>query len=240
METRAISLIVRLAREFPDLRCHIVHLSAGAALDLVREAKRSGIRLTAETCFHYLAFDAEEIPDGATQFKCCPPIRSRANRDLLWGALEDGTIDYVVSDHSPCTADLKIFDQGDFTRAWGGIASVQFGLSVFWTEARKRGATCVTARDITRWLSENAARQVQLVCKKGRLEPGADADFVVWDPEASFTVSKSSIRFRNKITPYEGKQLYGVVHRTFVRGQVVFDADQKSEVEGAVLGQLLL
>jgi allantoinase len=191
LEEDAIALITqKLMPAHPDVRCHIVHLSAASALPLVREAKGAGLRLSVETCFHYLALAADSIPAGAPEFKCCPPIRNDGNRDQLWEALKSGVIDMVVSDHSPCIASLKRPTPdvpGDFMAAWGGISTLGLGLSVLWTEARKRGG--VTIGDIIRWTSVNTSKHAGLDMVKGKIASGYDADLVVWDPEISFTVS---------------------------------------------------
>ena len=185
METDAISLITELQADFPALRCHIVHLSAASALPIIRAAKASGANLTVETCFHYLCLAAEDIPSGHPQFKCCPPIREQRNRDLLWEALKDGTIDCVVSDHSPCTLQLKNMDVGNIMDAWGGISTLGLGLSLLWTEGCKRGATIA---DIIKWTSQKTAEHAGLQSFKGKLDVGYDADFIIWDPDAEFEV----------------------------------------------------
>jgi allantoinase len=172
------------------------------------------VRISAETCPHYLTFTAEEIADGATQYKCCPPIRESSNRDLLWEGLRDGTIDIVVSDHSPSTADLKHFETGDFGTAWGGISSLQLGLSAVWTEARERG---FGLSDVVGWMSRGPAEQTGLT-RKGRIEVGADADFAVFAPDAAQVVDATRLRHKNPITPYAGRQLSGVVRSTWLRG----------------------
>jgi allantoinase len=190
LEEDAISLITRLMPSYPQLRCHIVHLSASSALPLIARAKASGLRLTVETCFHYLALTADRIPVGAPEFKCCPPIRDEANRDALWAGLRDGTIDFVVSDHSPCVASLKRpapDEPGDFMSAWGGISTLGLGLAVLWTEARHRGG--VSIGQILRWTAVNTAKHASLDTTKGKIAPGYDADLVIWDPDATFTVS---------------------------------------------------
>jgi len=217
-ELEAIDLIVRLCRE-TGCRVHIVHLSAADALDRVRDARRAGLPLTLETCPHYLTFAAEEIPDGATAYKCAPPIRERENRERLWRALGDGTIDLVASDHSPAPPALKCLEAGDFFRAWGGIASLELALAATWTGARARGRNL---RDLARWLAEGPARLAGLP-RKGRIAPGCDADLVVFDPDAPFIVEPTRLRQRHPITPYAGMTLYGVVQRTFVRGACVYD-----------------
>jgi len=219
-EYDAIDLMIRLCRE-TGCRVHIVHLSYAGALPLIRAAKAEGLPLSVETCSHYLCLHAEEVPEGNTRYKCAPPIREKENADLLWEALRDGTLDFVVSDHSPCTPELKRLDTGDFTGAWGGVSSVQFGLPVVWTEARKRGFGLA---DISRLMSANTANFAGLGSRKGKIEVAYDADFVVWDPDESFVLNKSDIRYKNKMSPYEGFKLQGVVKASYVRGQKVFQA----------------
>ena len=217
-ENEAVALMIRLAHE-TGCRIHIVHHSSADALPLLRNAKRFGLPLTVETCPHYLHFAAEDIPDGATEFKCCPPIRERENREALWEALRDGTIDFVVSDHSPCPPDMKVREQGDFMKAWGGISSLQLRLPIMWTEARARG---FTIEYLTKWLCLEPARQVGLNLK-GVIKDGYDADIVIWNPEKEFRVEPSMIEHRHKLTPYNGETLRGVVEKSFVRGQMVYD-----------------
>jgi len=185
LETFAIENILKLAHLAPSLNLHIVHLSASSAIPILREARLAGVNITAETCFHYLTLQAEEIRDGATLFKCCPPIREAYNQDLLWKALFDKDIGTVVSDHSPCTPDLKRLAQGDFIGAWGGIATIGLGLSILWTEGKARG---VKLEDLTRWMAMGTAKQVGLYGRKGVIKVGADADLCIWSPEESFTV----------------------------------------------------
>ncbi|MEN3326278.1 MAG: allantoinase [Acidobacteriota bacterium] len=226
-ENEAIELMIRLSREF-DTRVHIVHLSSAEAIPLLREAQGAGVKITAETCPHYLHFAAEEVPAGATEFKCCPPIRERDNREELWDGLRDGTIGLIVSDHSPCPGEMKLRESGDFMKAWGGIASLQLRLPVVWTEARRRGFSLL---DLTRWLCENPARQVSFEPRKGSIAVGHDADLVLWNPDTQFTVTPSLLHHRHKITPYACEVLSGVVQQTFLRGRKITDAP---------LGQLLL
>jgi allantoinase len=218
-ENDAIELMIRLSREF-DTRVHIVHLSSAEALPLLREAQAAGVKITAETCPHYLHLAAETVPEGATEFKCCPPIREETNREELWDGLKDGTIDFVVSDHSPCPSEMKLRESGDFMKAWGGIASLQLRLPVVWTEARRRG---FSLQDLTRWLCENPARQVSFARQKGAIAAGSDADLVIWNPDQQFTVTASALQHRHKITPYEGETLNGVVQKTFLRGRKIYD-----------------
>jgi len=218
-ENEAVALMIRLSREF-DTRVHIVHLSSAEALPLLREAQAAGVKITAETCPHYLHLAAETVPPGATEFKCCPPIRESENREQLWQGLADGTIDMVVSDHSPCPASMKLRDTGDFLAAWGGIASLQLRLPVVWTEARWRG---FSLRELANWLCLNPARQVSLASRKGALAPGCDADIVIWNPEREFIVDAAHLEHRHKLTPYQGERLAGVVEKTFLRGRKIYD-----------------
>lgn len=218
-ENDAIELMIRLSREF-DTRVHIVHLSSAEALPQLRAAQEAGVKITAETCPHYLHFTAETVPEGATEFKCCPPIREEVNREELWDGLRDGTIDFVVSDHSPCPGEMKLRESGDFMKAWGGIASLQLRLPVVWTEARRRG---FSLEDVTRWLCANPARQVSLAPQKGSIAIGSHADLVIWNPDQQFTVTATSLHHRHKITPYEGEVLNGVVEKTFLRGKKIYD-----------------
>ncbi|GAA1114238.1 allantoinase AllB [Kribbella jejuensis] len=212
-ENEAVQQVIDLARE-TGCRVHILHVSSAEVLPLLAKARADGVRISAETCPHYLTFDAEEIPDGATQYKCCPPIREAANRELLWDGLRDGTIDQIVSDHSPSTIDLKHLDTGDFGTAWGGIASLQLGLPAIWTEARRRGFTLV---DVIRWMAEAPADQTGL-STKGRIELGYDADLCVLAPDETFTVNAYQLQHKNAITPYDGRTLTGVVRGTWLHG----------------------
>ena len=213
-ENTAIAHVIEAARA-TGARVHILHLSSSDALPMIASAKRDGVRLTVETCPHYLVFDADEIAAGATQFKCCPPIREPENRDLLWQGLADGVIDCIVSDHSPCTPELKQLDTGDFGVAWGGIAGLQVSLPAVWTEARQRG---LTLADVTGWMSATPAALAGLD-RKGGLTVGRDADLSVFAPDATFTVDAAQLRHRNPITPYAGRTLHGVVRSTWLRGQ---------------------
>jgi allantoinase len=215
-EDRAVARVLDLAGR-TGARVHILHLSSAAALDQIRAARAGGVRVTAETCPHYLTFSAEKVPDGATQFKCCPPIRGAANRELLWSGLADGTIDCVVSDHSPCTPELKDLDTGDFGTAWGGIASLQLGLAAVWSEARERG---FGAEQVARWMSGRPA-EIAGLDRKGAIEPGRDADFCVVAPEETFVVDPARLHHKNPVTPYAGRKLAGVVRDTWLRGRPV-------------------
>jgi len=220
-ENEAIAMMIGLCRE-TGCRVHIVHLSSSDALPMIREAKSEGLPLTVETCPHYLTFAAEDIADGATHFKCCPPVRERENRELLWAAIADGTIDMVVSDHSPCTPALKLLERGDFLDAWGGISALQFGLPVMWTNLSSRGFGLA---DLSRLMSERTAQFAGLGNRKGKLAAGYDADIVIWDPEADFTVRPELIHHRHKLTPYDGMHLKGLVDSVYVRGTRVFGKD---------------
>ncbi|QOD02946.1 allantoinase AllB [Pseudarthrobacter sp. BIM B-2242] len=212
-ENTAIAEVIERARR-TGARAHIVHLSSSDALPMIASAKRDGVRLTVETCPHYLTLMAEEIPDGGTAYKCCPPIREASNRELLWMGLQDGTIDCIVSDHSPSTLDLKDLENGDFAMAWGGISSLQLGLALVWTEARQRG---ITLAEVVSWMAEKPA-VVARVHNKGQLAPGFDADFAVFAPDQTFVVDAARLKHKNPITPYDGKALTGVVRKTYLRG----------------------
>uniref|UniRef100_A0A8C7MD61 Zgc:103559 n=1 Tax=Oncorhynchus kisutch TaxID=8019 RepID=A0A8C7MD61_ONCKI len=214
MELEAIRTVTELCLKY-QVHCHIVHLSSAQPLALIQAAKQAGAPLTVETTHHYLSLSAEHILAGATQFKCCPPIRGVANQEQLWSALKAGQIDMVVSDHSPCTPDLKRLDSGDFTQAWGGISSLQFGLSLFWTSASKKG---FTLPDVVRLLCQRTAQLCRLDNQKGSLVPGHDADLVIWDPEKEFEVKDASIHHKNKLTPYLGLTLLGEVLRVGLMG----------------------
>lgn len=212
-EVVAISRVIDGVRR-TGTRAHILHLSSAAALPELRAARAEGLPITVETCPHYLALASEAIPDGATQFKCAPPIRDAANRDALWQALRDGDIDLVASDHSPSTADLKFAGGGDFAQAWGGIAGVQLGLAAVWTAAAIRD---VPLADVVRWMSTSPAAFADL-SQKGLIEPGRDADFVVFAPDERFTVRAHELLHKNPVSAYDGAELRGVVRRTLLRG----------------------
>ena len=232
-ENEAVELMIRLSQEF-GTRVHIVHHSSADALPMMDQAKHAGLAITAETCPHYLTFAAEDVPDGATEFKCCPPIRERENREELWRALGNGTLDMIVSDHSPCSPELKLKERGDFLAAWGGIASVQFRLPVVWTEARKRG---FGISEVAEWLCRAPARLVGLEKNKGSINVGCDADLIVWSPNKSFTIAAETIHHRHKLTPYANREFDGVVQTTYLRGRKIYDA---GEFIGSPQGRLLL
>ena len=224
-EDEAIALLYRTCQR-QRTRAHVVHLSSSSALALIRQARDEKVPLTAETTPHYLHLDAERIPDGATEFKCAPPIREHANRERLWIGVREEMIQAIVSDHSPCTPELKRREEGDFEKAWGGIASLQLTLPIVWSEARSRG---IGWRDISALMSAGPARLAGLDSRKGSLAPGLDADLVVWAPEESFRVDPRSLEHRNKITPYSGEQLFGVIKATYLRGQRIYSDGNHAE-----------
>jgi allantoinase len=231
-ENEAVALLLRLSHEY-NARVHIVHLSSSDAIAPLRSAKAAGAKITVETCPHYLTLSSEEIPDGATEFKCAPPIRERENREALWAGLRDGTVDLIASDHSPCPPGMKLRQQGDFFRAWGGIASLQVGLPVVWTEARSRG---YALSDVANWMCGGPARLAGISAKKGAIAVGCDADLVIFNPEAGFRVDPRGLLHRHKLTPYAGRQLAGVVETTFLRGEIIFRNEMLSETpRGRVL-----
>jgi allantoinase len=224
-ELEAIALLTRLAKEF-QTPIHIVHLASANAVPLLAEAQGRGIPITVETCPHYLWFAAEEIPDGATEFKCAPPIRTKDNRGALWDALESGTISMVATDHSPCPPEMKCHDEGRWDLAWGGIASLGLALPIMWTALNRRGLDVApSAERIGRWMALEPAKLARLAGRKGSLAFGLDADIVVFNPEARWTVSEESLWFRHKLSPYLGQHLCGQVLETWLRGEIVFQRD---------------
>ena len=231
-EEQAIAMITGLCRA-TNARTHIVHHSAASALPLLAAAKAAGLPLTAETCPHYLHFTAERIPDGATPFKCAPPIREAANREQLWAALAAGVLDFVASDHSPCTPALKAIEARDFMSAWGGVSGLQLALPVVWTEASARGHSLV---EIARWMCEGPARLAGFTGKKGAIAVGNDADLVVFDEAGTTQVTAESVQHRHKVTPYAGETLRGAVHATYLRGQRVAE---RGRIVATELGALL-
>jgi allantoinase len=232
-ERRAIEKVISAAAG-TGARAHIVHLSAAECVAMIAGAKAAGIRLTVETCPHYLYFAAEQVPDGATEFKSCPPIRDSVNREALWRGLEAGVIDCVVSDHSPCPPELKSSGSGDFGEAWGGIASLQLGLSAVWTVARRRGRAL---DDVVRWMAAAPASLAGLAAK-GRLAPGCDADLVAFDPDETYVVDPARLQHRHPVTPYAGRTLTGRVRQTWLRGTPQLDAES-GVPDGEPLGRLL-
>jgi allantoinase len=221
-ELCAIERLIRLCREF-QFHLHVVHLSTSSGLALLGAARDEGLPVSVETCPHYLHFAAEDIADGATLCKCAPPIRSRLNRENLWQGLREGVIDLVATDHSPCPPPMKSLDEGSFKTAWGGISSLSVALPVMWTEAEKRGFGLT---DLVRWMAEGPARLAGLISHKGRIQAGSDADFVIFDPETEFTVTKERLYQRHALSPYLGKRLRGLTRATYVRGRAVFDGGE--------------
>ncbi|HET7221394.1 MAG TPA: allantoinase AllB [Vicinamibacterales bacterium] len=230
-ESAAIHLLLRLSSQF-DAPVHIVHLAAADALPLLRRARAAGTHVTVETCPHYLTFADDEVPDGATPFKCAPPLRTRANRELLWRALVEGDIDMIASDHSPAPPALKSIGEGDFLAAWGGIASLQLGPAAVWTGLAARSGSFT---DLARWLAAAPAALAGLDDRKGTIAVGQDADLVIWDPDDEFVVVPERLYHRHPLTPYAGRTLRGRVRKTLLRGTVVFDGEIVGEPRGEVL-----
>ncbi|GAA3788504.1 allantoinase AllB [Streptomyces chiangmaiensis] len=229
-EDAAVANLIAQAKRL-DARVHVLHLSSGDALPLIAEARAGGVRITVETCPHYLTLTAEEVPDGASEFKCCPPIRGAANQDPLWQALADGAIDCVVTDHSPSTTDLKT---DDFATAWGGISGLQLSLPAVWTEARRRGHRL---EDVVRWTSTHTAHLVGLDARKGAIEAGRDADLVVLAPDETFTVDPAALQHRNRVTAYAGRTLHGVVRSTWLRGERIVKDSEFTGPRGRLLSR---
>jgi allantoinase len=221
-ENVAVAQVIESAR-WTGGRVHVLHLSSSDALPMLASARREGVAVSVETCPHYLTFDAETIADGATQFKCCPPIREAENRERLWRGLGEGGIDLVVSDHSPCTPELKRLDIGDFGVAWGGIASLQLSLPAVWTAARARGHRLV---DVVRWMAERPA-EVAGLRRKGHIALGGDADLCLFAPDEAFVVDPARLHHRHPLTPYAGRPLAGVVRGTWLRGRPVTGDDPR-------------
>jgi len=226
-ENDAIELMIKLCRELKadgiDCRVHIVHLSSAEAVAAIASAQAEGLSISAETCPHYLTLWAEAIPDGKTLFKCCPPIREQANREMLWQAIKDGVIEFIVSDHSPCTPQLKNIDSGDIENAWGGISALQFGLPLIWTEAKQRGFELT---DMARLMATKTAEFAGLGDFKGKIAKGYQADFLVFDDSRKYPISNELVKHRHKITPYEDKEVQGEVCRTYLRGELVYTNDK--------------
>lgn len=237
-ENDAIDMMIDLAEKAKSKgllgKIHIVHLSSAEALPAIRSAQKRGFNLTAESCPHYLTLFAENIPDGKTLFKCCPPIRELDNREQLWQGLADGTISFVVSDHSPCTPTLKHIDTGDIENAWGGISSLQFGLSIIWTEAKKRGFDLAK---VVNWMATEPANFAGLGHRKGKIARGYDADLVLFDSEKNYCIESKLIKYRHKITPYEGRIVTGMVTRTYVRGEIIY---KDNKLIGKPIGKPIL
>lgn len=225
-EDNAVALMIRLCEEY-DCPTHIVHLSSAASIAPLAAAKANGLPLTVETAQHYLFFNAEDIEDGQTQFKCAPPIRERANNEQLWQALQAGIIDFVATDHSPAPPDLKQLASGDFTTAWGGIASLQLALPVFWTAAQPRGASLP---DLVRWLSTNPAKLIGQAHRKGQITKGYDADLLVLAADQTFPVTPELLQHKHKVSPYVGRELRGVVEQTWLKGRPVYQRPAFTEL----------
>jgi allantoinase len=221
-EDEAIALMISLCEAY-NCHVHIVHLSSANAIDPIRQAKAKGLPLTVETAQHYLYFTAEGIKNGQTLFKCAPPIRESANTELLWQALQEGVIDFIATDHSPAPPADKALDSGDFSKAWGGISSLQLALPIVWTAAKKRNGTVT---NVASWLCEKPALLTGAATIKGKIAKGYDADLVVWNPEQSFVVTENMLHHKHKPTPYLGETLSGVVEQTYLKGEKVFDNGQ--------------
>jgi len=236
-EVEAIALLIHLAEEF-ETPIHIVHLASAEALPLLADARDRGVPITVETCTQYLWFAAEEIPEGATEFKCAPPIRGVANREALWGALEDGLIDMVTTDHSPCLPTMKRREEGRWDLAWGGIASLGLALPVLWTAMTRRGLGADSGMErVGQWMAASPAQLAGIFGRKGLLAEGADADIVVFDPDAEWTVTEENLHFRHKVSPYRGANLRGRVLESWLRGASVFSHQQ---FPGAARGRELV
>lgn len=236
-EEDAIALMIRLCAEY-GCRTHIVHLSSAGGIDLIRKAKDKGLPVTAETAQHYLYFTAEDIRDGATAFKCAPPIRERQNNDKLWEALLEGVIDFVATDHSPAPPVMKQLESGNFIKAWGGIASIQLALPALWSITRNKGGR---PGDLVKWLCEGPAALIGESGRRGRIERGAIADLVVWDPDADFLVTAEGLYHKHKVTPYMGQRLAGVVEQTWLRGVKAFERGINGDVFARLdLGEIIL
>ncbi|EGC31950.1 hypothetical protein DICPUDRAFT_57406 [Dictyostelium purpureum] len=234
-ENIAINMILELSKK-NNVRTHIVHLSSSDILDTLDNAiHKEKIPITAETTFHYLYFVSEKVPDGETLYKCCPPVREEENKELLWQALQRGTINIIVSDHSPCTLELKLVEEGDFMKAWGGISSLQLGLPIIWTEAKKRD---IPIHNLSKWMSDEPARLVGLNDRKGSIKIGRDADFVVWNPKEEFVVDQDKLMVKNKHSPYHQQRLFGIIYETILRGDSIFKKDQERITK--VTGQRLI
>ncbi|MCB0726690.1 MAG: allantoinase AllB [Ignavibacteria bacterium] len=218
-ELKAIDILIRLSREF-DQHIHIVHLSSAESVNKISEAKSEGLKITVETCPHYLFFSSDEIKDKQTLYKCAPPIRNDHNREKLWEALKDGVIDFIVSDHSPCHPDLKCIEEGSFEKAWGGISSLQLGLPAVWTECRKRG---ISIQTVSKLMSNNTAEFIGQGDKKGKIKIGYNADIVAFDPDRKFKVTEEMLFHKHKKTPYLNRELFGTVETVFMNGNKIYE-----------------
>ena len=223
-EVDAIDEIIRLSEKH-DCKVHIVHLSSAHALSMIKKAQDKGVSITAETCPHYLTLSSETIPDGDGRFKCCPPIRSTSNQKALWQGLSDGIIDFIVSDHSPCTPALKRLEEQNLWEAWGGISSLQFGLSLIWNYLKLNK---YAINDLVKWMCENPAKLVGLSHKKGQIKKGFQADFVIWNPDSSYIIDKKDILHKNKLSAYEQHTVFGVIEQTLLAGNVIYDKNNKN------------
>jgi allantoinase len=235
-EVDAIQQVIDLSKEY-QCKVHIVHLSSAKALALIEKAQKDDIRITAETCPHYLTLSANSIPDGDARFKCCPPIRNDDNQNQLWQGLQAGIIDFIVSDHSPCTPALKRLDDSNLWEAWGGISSLQFGLSLIWTAIQKRG---FGIQHLVKWMCERPAYLVRLDHFKGKIEKGYQADFVIWDPNKSQIIDKNKILYKNKMSAYEQHTVLGVVEQTILRGETIFNKNNNNNFDKTPTGKALL
>ena len=231
-ENKAIEMMIELCRE-TGARVHIVHLSSAEALPMIASAKKEGLPLTVETAQHYLVLNAEDIPNGETIYKCAPPIREKKNNDQLWDALKSGLIDFVATDHSPAPPDLKEISSGDLSKAWGGIAGLQFALCSLWTEAKRRGCN---ENDIARWLSSGPANFLRLE-NRGKISVGASADLFIWDSSGQTIFSVDEIHHRHKVSPYSGKPFLGKVLKTMLRGGFIYETNT---LKKSHLGQPIL
>ena len=232
-EDQAIALMIQLCEEY-RVRTHIVHLSSANSLDQLNKARQIGLPITVETCPHYLVFNAEEIPNAKTEYKCAPPIREKANNEQLWRALNEGNIDFVVTDHSPAPPELKEMDSGNFQKAWGGIAGLQFSLPVFWTKAKEYN---FPIQKVSQLMSGNIAKFLELDNRKGKIAIGFDADITVWKPEEKIKIQEKNILHKHSISPYLNKELYGEVVKTYLRGGIVY---QKNKTNDCFNGETIL
>jgi len=231
IEDNAINLMIKLCEDF-DTSIHIVHLSSASALDSIRKAKEKGLKFTVETSPHYLSINSEDIKDGQTIYKCCPPIREKSNNDLLWEAIKDGTIDMILSDHSPCKANLKLIEEGNIEKAWGGISSLQFSFSIICTEFKKRNLSLDL---LIRLMCRNTSKLIKQDKFKGILDRGYLADFLIWNPDEKFTITKDIILHKNKETPYLDRELFGKVREVYLRGKQVFSKSKFEKPSGSFL-----